>query len=142
MVGLDGEKMSKSRGNLVLVSKLRADGRRPDGDPAGAARAPLPHRLGLDRPTCSTPQARLERWRAALSVNGGADADGTIAAVRAALADDLDTPRRSPPSTPGPSAPWPGSGDVEGAPGLVAAHRRRPARRPPLSRPARSAAGG
>ena len=26
MVGLDGEKMSKSKGNLVLVSKLRADG--------------------------------------------------------------------------------------------------------------------
>ena len=29
MVGLDGEKMSKSKGNLVLVSKLRADGEEP-----------------------------------------------------------------------------------------------------------------
>ncbi|MEO8283523.1 MAG: cysteine--1-D-myo-inosityl 2-amino-2-deoxy-alpha-D-glucopyranoside ligase, partial [Pseudarthrobacter sp.] len=29
MVGLDGEKMSKSKGNLVLVSKLRADGDEP-----------------------------------------------------------------------------------------------------------------
>ena len=26
MIGLDGEKMSKSRGNLVFVSRLRADG--------------------------------------------------------------------------------------------------------------------
>ena len=50
MVGLDGEKMSKSRGNLVLVSALRRDGRRPDGDPAGAAGPPLPHAVGLDRP--------------------------------------------------------------------------------------------
>ena len=29
MVGLDGEKMSKSKGNLVLVSRLRADGEEP-----------------------------------------------------------------------------------------------------------------
>ena len=48
MIGLDGEKMSKSRGNLVFVSKLRGDGRRPDGDPAGAPVGPLPHRPGLD----------------------------------------------------------------------------------------------
>ena len=29
MVGYEGEKMSKSKGNLVLVSKLRAEGRDP-----------------------------------------------------------------------------------------------------------------
>ena len=49
MVGLDGEKMSKSKGNLVFVSALRAAGRRPDGYPAGLARAPLPRRLGVER---------------------------------------------------------------------------------------------
>ena len=37
-------------------------------------------------------QARLHRWREALSVNLGAESESTIASVRAALADDLDTP--------------------------------------------------
>ena len=36
--------------------------------------------------------ARLERWRSALSTDGGPDATATIAALRAAVADDLDTP--------------------------------------------------
>ena len=49
MVGLDGEKMSKSKGNLVFVSALAGSRRRPDGDPAGAARPSLPGRLGVDR---------------------------------------------------------------------------------------------
>src|SRR6478735_4321231 len=56
MVGLDGEKMSKSKGNLVLVSKLRAAGedRRPSGWPSlptttarigpGLTKASLPRR--------------------------------------------------------------------------------------------------
>ena len=35
--------------------------------------------------------ARLARWREALSVNQGAGRRATIAAVRAAIADDLDT---------------------------------------------------
>ena len=30
MVGYDGHKMSKSKGNLVLVSTLRANGYRPE----------------------------------------------------------------------------------------------------------------
>ena len=38
MIGLDGEKMSKSRGNLVFVSRLRAVRLRPDGGPAGPDR--------------------------------------------------------------------------------------------------------
>ena len=49
MVGLDGEKMSKSKGNLVLVSKLRAAGRRAGRHPPGDPGPPLPHRLVLDR---------------------------------------------------------------------------------------------
>ena len=43
MVQLDGEKMSKSLGNLVFVSDLLQDGR-PAGDPPRAHRQPLPHR--------------------------------------------------------------------------------------------------
>ena len=49
MVGYQGEKMSKSKGNLVLVSSLREAGVDPDGHPAGDPRAPLPLRLGVDR---------------------------------------------------------------------------------------------
>jgi len=41
MIGYDGHKMSKSRGNLVLVSALRRR-RRPVGDPAGSAGRSLP----------------------------------------------------------------------------------------------------
>ena len=52
MIGLDGEKMSKSRGNLVFVSELRGGRRRPDGDPAGAAGRALPRRPGVDRRPC------------------------------------------------------------------------------------------
>ena len=74
MVGLDGHKMSKSLGNLVLVSTLRGRRRRPDGDPARDPGAPLPRRLGLDRRrACSRRRSGSERWRAAVSGNGGPD---------------------------------------------------------------------
>ena len=46
MVGLDGAKMSKSRGNLVFVSRLREVRGGSDGAPAGVAGAPLSRRLG------------------------------------------------------------------------------------------------
>ena len=62
MVGYDGEKMSKSKGNLVLVSTLRAAGRRPDGDPAGAARALAPTSRGSGTTTRST--RRSSGWGA------------------------------------------------------------------------------
>lgn len=92
MVGLDGEKMSKSRGNLVLVSALRAQGVDP-----------MAIRLGLLAHHYRTPwewsdavlveaQERLARWRTALSGNGGPAADATVAELRARLADDLDSP--------------------------------------------------
>ena len=47
--GLDGEKMSKSLGNLVFVSSLLATRHRPDGDPAGHPRPPLPPTTGTGR---------------------------------------------------------------------------------------------
>ena len=49
MVALDGEKMSKSKGNLVLRLAAPRARHRPDGDPAGPAAPPLPQRLGVDR---------------------------------------------------------------------------------------------
>lgn len=92
MVGLDGEKMSKSRGNLVLVSALRRDG----VDPMAIRLLLLAHRY--DSPwdytdaALAAATARLERWRAALSVNEAPPAEPVIAAIRAAMSDNLDTP--------------------------------------------------
>ena len=67
--------------------------RRPDGDPAGAARPPLPLRLDLDRRRAA--DARRDgsaRWREAVRLDAALDADEVLAQVRAALADDLDAP--------------------------------------------------
>jgi L-cysteine:1D-myo-inositol 2-amino-2-deoxy-alpha-D-glucopyranoside ligase len=92
MVGLDGEKMSKSRGNLVLVSRLRAQG----VDPMAVRLALLAHHYAEDWEwtdgELARATARLDRWRSAVSGNGGPDATATLAAVRSALADDLDAP--------------------------------------------------
>jgi L-cysteine:1D-myo-inositol 2-amino-2-deoxy-alpha-D-glucopyranoside ligase len=85
MVRLDGEKMSKSLGNLVFVSDLLKD-----WEPAAVRLAILGHRYrdswewnGGLMPAAAE---RLERWRRAGSGEAGLDG------VRAALDDDLDTP--------------------------------------------------
>ena len=91
MVGFQGEKMSKSKGNLVLVSRLRADG----VDPMAIRLVLLDQHYRTEweytPDLLDAARARLHRWREALSVNEGADAASTLAAVRAAVADDLDT---------------------------------------------------
>jgi len=91
MIGLDGEKMSKSRGNLVLVSKLRAAG----VDPMAIRLALLDGHYRADREWTGgrlpAAEARLARWRAAAARESGPAADDLLAEVRALLADDLDT---------------------------------------------------
>ncbi len=91
MIGLDGEKMSKSRGNLVLVSKLRAAG----VDPMAVRLALLDGHYRDDREWTGgrlpSAEARLARWRAALARTGAPSAEPMLAEVRARLADDLDT---------------------------------------------------
>jgi L-cysteine:1D-myo-inositol 2-amino-2-deoxy-alpha-D-glucopyranoside ligase len=92
MVALDGEKMSKSRGNLVFVSGLRADG----ADPMAIRLALLAHHYRSD--WAWTPgdlagaQARLARWREAVLLPAGPAAGECVAQVRRHLADDLDAP--------------------------------------------------
>jgi L-cysteine:1D-myo-inositol 2-amino-2-deoxy-alpha-D-glucopyranoside ligase len=92
MVGFEGHKMSKSRGNLVLVSQLRRDGH----DPMAIRLVLLDHHYRSDweytPEQLARAQARLERWRAALSCEGGPDATATIQHVRECLSDDLRTP--------------------------------------------------
>ncbi len=91
MIGLDGEKMSKSRGNLVFVSKLRNAG----VDPMAIRLALLDGHYRADREWTGgrlrAAEARLARWRAAVRAATGADARPLLAEVRERLADDLDT---------------------------------------------------
>jgi L-cysteine:1D-myo-inositol 2-amino-2-deoxy-alpha-D-glucopyranoside ligase len=91
MIGLDGEKMSKSRGNLVLVSKLRVGG----VDPMAIRLALLDGHYRADREWTGgrlpMAEVRLSRWRAAALLPSGPPAQALLAEVRAALADDLDT---------------------------------------------------
>ncbi|MBF4462340.1 MULTISPECIES: cysteine--1-D-myo-inosityl 2-amino-2-deoxy-alpha-D-glucopyranoside ligase [unclassified Rathayibacter] len=92
MVAYEGEKMSKSLGNLVLVSRLREGG----VDPRAIRLALLAHHyrsdwewLPADLPTA---QARLAAWEASVHTRGSRSAVDVLAGVRSVLADDLDTP--------------------------------------------------
>ncbi|MEF2525780.1 MULTISPECIES: cysteine--1-D-myo-inosityl 2-amino-2-deoxy-alpha-D-glucopyranoside ligase [Streptomyces] len=92
MVALNGEKMSKSKGNLVFVSALRRAG----VDPAAIRLALLSHHYREDwewtDAVLAEAEGRLARWRAAVSRPDGIPADALVEEVRAALADDLDAP--------------------------------------------------
>ncbi len=93
LIGLDGEKMSKSKGNLVLVSRLRKSG----VDPAAIRLGLLAGHYRQDRmwtdQVLTEAEARLARWRSATTLASGPAADDTIARLRQHLADDLDTPK-------------------------------------------------
>ncbi|HEU0189911.1 MAG TPA: cysteine--1-D-myo-inosityl 2-amino-2-deoxy-alpha-D-glucopyranoside ligase [Mycobacterium sp.] len=92
MIGWDGHKMSKSRGNLVLVSQLRAQG----ADPAAVRLGLLAGHYRADRfwdaRSLDDANARLHRWRSAAALAAGPDPADVIGRVRRYLADDLDTP--------------------------------------------------
>lgn len=91
MVGYRGEKMSKSLGNLVLVSRLLRD-----HDPAAVRLSLLAHHYAADweytAELLAEAEDRLGRWRGAAALSAGPSADHVLAAVRAALAHDLDAP--------------------------------------------------
>jgi L-cysteine:1D-myo-inositol 2-amino-2-deoxy-alpha-D-glucopyranoside ligase len=91
MVGLDGEKMSKSKGNLVLVSKERQAGT----DPMAIRLALLAHHYRTDwfwtESDLLAAQERLDVWRGAITRGSGPDGAATVDALRAALTNDLDT---------------------------------------------------
>lgn len=92
LVGLHGEKMSKSKGNLVFVSALRAAGH----DPLAIRLAILAHHYRSDWDWTDdglrVAEHRLERWRLAMSRETGPSPDVTVDAMRSALADDLNAP--------------------------------------------------
>ncbi|GAA0277906.1 cysteine--1-D-myo-inosityl 2-amino-2-deoxy-alpha-D-glucopyranoside ligase [Cryptosporangium japonicum] len=92
MIGLDGEKMSKSRGNLVFVSRLRGDG----VDPMAVRLALLSGHYRSDRSWTADAlieaQTRLARWRDATALATGPSSVELLDQVRERLADDLDSP--------------------------------------------------
>jgi L-cysteine:1D-myo-inositol 2-amino-2-deoxy-alpha-D-glucopyranoside ligase len=91
MVSMDGHKMSKSRGNLVFVDKLRTQ------------HDPMAIRLGLiehhyrtewewDDGLMARNEARLANWKSAAQVGSPHGDIGLLADVRSALDNDLDSP--------------------------------------------------
>jgi len=101
MVRFDGEKMSKSRGNLVFVSRLRESGH----DPMALRLAIISHPYRSDwdwtPEELTAAEARLATWHAAVAaagpgtgggLDGGSGGSGVqvLAAIRERLADDLD----------------------------------------------------
>ncbi|MCX9192112.1 cysteine--1-D-myo-inosityl 2-amino-2-deoxy-alpha-D-glucopyranoside ligase [Carbonactinospora thermoautotrophica] len=92
MVALHGKKMSKSKGNLVFVSRLRGQG----ADPMAIRLALLAHHYRSDwewtPADLDAGATRLARWRAAVSHPDGPPAEPLLDELRRALADDLDAP--------------------------------------------------
>ena len=92
MIGLDGEKMSKSKGNLVFVSKLIEEG----VDPMVIRTSLMLSHYAEDRMwTSEVLQSGVDLVdlvRAALSKTEVCPSEPLIATLKQALANDLDTP--------------------------------------------------
>jgi len=119
MIGLDGEKMSKSKGNLVFVSRLRAD----HVDSMAVRLALFADHYRTDREwtdeLLKTAEQRLARWREAAAARSGPDGLAVLAAVRAALSRDLDTPAALAAVDAWADAALAGDGTDESAPDIV-----------------------
>jgi len=93
MIGLDGEKMSKSKGNLKFVSVMRND----SIDPMALRIALLSGHYRTDRSwsdeLLESSQVRLAHWRTALASPYGGDSAALIREIITALSDDLNTPQ-------------------------------------------------
>lgn len=91
MVAFDGEKMSKSKGNLVKVSVLRREG----VDPMAIRLVLLAQHYRGDweytTDLLDAAKSRLAHWRSATNTDRG-DAAPVIEAIRRAVRNDLDTP--------------------------------------------------
>jgi L-cysteine:1D-myo-inositol 2-amino-2-deoxy-alpha-D-glucopyranoside ligase len=92
MIGLDGEKMSKSKGNLVFVSRLVASG----VDPMSIRWALMSDHYRSDRMwsdlVLHKAQVSITQLRAALSQENSAPTEELINSIVLALSDDLNTP--------------------------------------------------
>ena len=93
MIGLDGEKMSKSLGNLVFVSKLIASG----VNPAAIRWALMGHHYANDlmwsQSLIEKASIEIERLQLNLARMEVAPTDSVIQGIIEALSHNLDTPR-------------------------------------------------
>ena len=93
MIGLNGEKMSKSRGNLKFVSVMRNKGI----DPMLLRIALLSGHYRADREwsdgLLSESELRLNLWREAFSSPYGGHVEKLLMNISAAISDDLNTPK-------------------------------------------------
>ena len=93
MIALDGEKMSKSKGNLVFVSQLLKDG----VDPMAIRIALMSHHYREDHMWVSAElteaKSFLDELQVALSRMEVAPTDVVIEEIISALSHDIDTPR-------------------------------------------------
>jgi len=89
LISMNGEKMSKSLGNLVFIDALRKE-----RDPATIRLAIIGHQYRTewewDDGLMDRSQAQLDSWRAAAAAGGSVGA--LLDSVRDRLDDDLDTP--------------------------------------------------
>ena len=101
MVAYEGAKMSKSKGNLVLVSRLREAG----VDPMAIRLAILGHHYRSDwewtDEDLSTALDRLAAWRTAAPSASAAQADALVPPYARRWPTTWTPPPRWPPSTPG-----------------------------------------
>jgi len=94
LISYSGHKMSKSRGNLVLISKMLAGG----ADPSAIRLALLAHHYRTEwewfDSELATATRRLEAWRAAVDRESRdpVSSSAVLGELRRALANDLDTP--------------------------------------------------
>jgi L-cysteine:1D-myo-inositol 2-amino-2-deoxy-alpha-D-glucopyranoside ligase len=92
MIGLDGEKMSKSLGNLVFVSRLIAAGI----NPASIRWALMGHPYGTDLmwsdALIKVAEEEISRLQNALAKVDVAPTDSLIESIISSLAENLDTP--------------------------------------------------
>ena len=92
MIGVDGEKMSKSLGNLVRVRDLSERGVDPALIRLGLAAGHYRADRSWSDSLLDEARTRYETWARAAARGAGADSTAAVADLRRHLADDLDTP--------------------------------------------------
>ncbi|MDN6351129.1 MAG: cysteine--1-D-myo-inosityl 2-amino-2-deoxy-alpha-D-glucopyranoside ligase [Yaniella sp.] len=93
MVGLDGVKMSKSLGNLELVSRLVARGESPMAIRTLLLDNHYRSDWSYTDEALSTATQRLESWKSAMAFEQRGEAEALTREIFSALSDDLDAPR-------------------------------------------------
>ncbi|MFM1844060.1 MAG: hypothetical protein RLZ78_140 [Actinomycetota bacterium] len=92
MIGLDGEKMSKSKGNLVFVSRLVAAGTDPMAIRLALMLDHYRHDRMWSKVLLEQAENQLAQIRKALEASNAAPTDIVIHKIIEALSDDLNTP--------------------------------------------------